>query len=377
MMNENIENKQELRVKQLGVFELRGLAREIGIPSPTTKKREELINLILEKFKSGIELDYKEKRKGRPFKKLSSIDHLVNSMTDKPPKEQVLSFENIMTFAQEMPTFLTDTDKQEKTIIEAIVRRDKDKNYNANDGERWVLFDSNIDSYKKLRQGDKVLVEAVKLGQSNQYSCIDIIKINDINAEVYQPAKYKEYKEILSKEYMNMDGISLIKGRRNAIINEKDLCDDDRLENITKYCQDNKIKLVVLGINTSFEDQLIFENFAFEDFTSKYGTEDSINFNIVINAITYVNRLLERGENVLFYILDIMEIVRLADRCFAVTGENILHSKNTMTLVCKLMELGVNYQEGHSSTLLIGYNKLDKDDIFLKSEILRICNLVE
>ena len=32
MMNENIENKQELRVKQLGVFELRGLAREIGIP---------------------------------------------------------------------------------------------------------------------------------------------------------------------------------------------------------------------------------------------------------------------------------------------------------------------------------------------------------
>src|SRR5699024_196341 len=114
-----------------------------------------------------------------------------------------LSFENIMTFAQEMPTFLTDTDKQEKTIIEAIVRRDKDKNYNANDGERWVLFDSNIDSYKKLRQGDKVLVEAVKLGQSNQYSCIDIIKINDINAEVYQPTKLRDFKEILSKEYMN------------------------------------------------------------------------------------------------------------------------------------------------------------------------------
>ena len=38
--------KIELEVKKLGIFELRGLAREVGVSSPTTKKREELIDLI-------------------------------------------------------------------------------------------------------------------------------------------------------------------------------------------------------------------------------------------------------------------------------------------------------------------------------------------
>ena len=377
MINEEKDIKQELKVKELGIFELRGLAREIGIPSPTTRKREELISLILEKFKSGIALDTQGKRKGRPFKKLASIDDIVNSMTtDKPSKDQVLTFENIMTFAQEMPTFLTEQNEEESVELEAIVRKDKDR-FKANDGERWIFFKEDDENYKKLRQGDKVLVEATSMGQSNQYNANQILKINDVYAKDYIPKEYHSSKIVLSKEKLEIANITLAVGKRNAVMLKQDLYENDNFEKMVEFCQNNKIKMVVLGVNTSFEDQLLFENLDFENFTTKYGTDDSVNFNMIINAITHVDNLISNGENVLFCVLDIMEIIRLADRCFVYKEEKAQHAKNTMTILYKIMELGVAYQDGHNSTLLIGYNELDKDDASLKSEVLRISNIIE
>ena len=44
MIGETNQSKRiELEVKRLGIFELRALAREVGVQSPTTKKREETL----------------------------------------------------------------------------------------------------------------------------------------------------------------------------------------------------------------------------------------------------------------------------------------------------------------------------------------------
>ena len=99
MIKEENKNSQELLIRELGVFELRGLAREIGITSPTTKKREELINLILEKIQDGAVIEHLEKKKGRPYKKLASIDELVNLLTDVERSEEGHTLE-ALTFAQ-------------------------------------------------------------------------------------------------------------------------------------------------------------------------------------------------------------------------------------------------------------------------------------
>ena len=82
MINEkNDYVDREILVYDLGIFELRGLARKLGVPSPTTKKRDELISLILEKIKSGDVIDQTGKKKGRPFKSLSAIDEIYSSIT--------------------------------------------------------------------------------------------------------------------------------------------------------------------------------------------------------------------------------------------------------------------------------------------------------
>ena len=106
-MKNMIREEQELLVKQLGIFELRGLARELGIPSPTTKKRDELIKLILLKFENGDIVDDKGKRKGRPCKKLSTINDIVSTIANQfnEKNAQPLVFETLVTFAQVLPTY--------------------------------------------------------------------------------------------------------------------------------------------------------------------------------------------------------------------------------------------------------------------------------
>ena len=88
MINEkNDYVDREILVYDLGIFELRGLARKLGVPSPTTKKRDELISLILEKIKSGDVIDQTGKKKGRPFKSLSAIDEIYSSITSNSSEE--------------------------------------------------------------------------------------------------------------------------------------------------------------------------------------------------------------------------------------------------------------------------------------------------
>ena len=376
MMNENNDIKQESKVKELGVFELRGLARELGISSPTTKKREELISLILEKLKSGFVLDSKERRKGRPFKKLSAIEDIVSYMTEEvQDREQPSTFESIVMFAQEVPNYATQSLDEKTLNIEAIVRKDKHC-YKANNREKWVLFKEDEVNYNKLRQGDKVQVEAKSTTQKNHYLASKILKINDIDADNYKPQEYQDLNEVISREVIKVGDISIAIGKRNAIKLKEDIYENDNFELLAKYCEKNNIKFVVLGINTSFEDQIMFQNIQFENFTTRYGTDNITNFNELINAITYTENLIMNGKDTILFILDIMEIIRLIDRYFDFKEEQIIRTNNTKIILYKIMELGRTYQDGHSSTLLIGYNELDKDDSILKSEVLRISKLI-
>lgn len=60
-----------MKLKNLCIYELRKLAREIGVKSPTSLKRADLIEKI-NSIKSGKELPYKRTtKKGRPVKQLN------------------------------------------------------------------------------------------------------------------------------------------------------------------------------------------------------------------------------------------------------------------------------------------------------------------
>ena len=61
------ENLEKSKLGKLGIYDLRRLAREKGVKSPTTKKRDELIEEI-KKLETGEQEPYFKKGGGRPPK---------------------------------------------------------------------------------------------------------------------------------------------------------------------------------------------------------------------------------------------------------------------------------------------------------------------
>lgn len=374
MINEGSkdEKQKELMVRELGVFELRGLARELGIASPTTKKREELIDSILNIVKNGESIEHTGKRKGRPYKKLSSIDEIVSSMTNEyNTVSDIIEFESLLTFAQEMPIF-GNFDNTEMGIFEGIIRTNNEDYFSFYDKtyDKWVFIRNDIENYDKLNTGDKVKVEAKGLGNQSQYEAVKILLVNETEINKYIPIVFDKGEEIISDDKIYYANGEVKIGRRNAYKKIEDIYENDNFHNLTENCVKGKFKLITLGLNTSFEDQIVLKKEKnIENFTTVYGTKCMDNFNMVIDAINYCQRLIDVGEKVVLYIADIITILRSVNECFAKDCDE--YSEQSLVVVRKLLSLGRAYKN-NNCTLIVCYSELDANDKFLVNDVLKI-----
>ncbi len=109
---EEKRNKKKL-LSSLGVYELRGLARAIGIKSPTTKVREKLIDEISAALATGHVAEPRETNKGRPSKPLANIDDLLVAVQNGSLKEFALN--------QNQPVFeLDEGEKVAPTLVKTF-----------------------------------------------------------------------------------------------------------------------------------------------------------------------------------------------------------------------------------------------------------------
>ena len=373
---QNVE-QMEMLVRELGVFELRGLAREFGINSPTTKKRDELIDLIMKVLHGEKNNEAFNRRKGRPYKKISTLNDIINSMINKSTntaKTPELVFENVsvFNFAQDFPDFSLMQDDSGEFV--GYVRKTENRYLSIYDKkyEKWIYIREDLRFFNKIYVGDKVKLKAQSLSNENQYVATEIIEINDVNAEEYMPKlkEKNEGNEIISNEKIPFgEGYAFV-GRRNVFDNKQDLYENDNFKNLTTFCKQSGYKLLILGLNISFESKKALKNIGnFIDFTTVYGTKNIINFNQVIDAINNCQNLLNRGEKVVLFVTDVMEVLNCLDECFEQEEDHLERAKVVMR---KLLSLGRAFDDGRNCTLIMGYSKYDLSDKFLTSEILKI-----
>ena len=190
MINENNEKQKETMIRELGVFELRAFARQLGVSSPTTKKREELIALILEASKNGKYIDENLPKRGRPFKRLNILDTITNKITPDASKDK-MDFLSVVKFAQETMPDIEEID-DEVYVFEGIVRKldDSARLYDTKTNE-LVYICNDINGYADIEPGDKVKLEAKKLVGQEQFVALRFLEINDIKVEISQSKEKK------------------------------------------------------------------------------------------------------------------------------------------------------------------------------------------
>ena len=74
-------------LKEINVYSLRSLARQIGVKSPSTLNKDALINEIVE-IKSGKKEPYFASKVGRPTKAIVKLEDMYK-------KESLLSFDKV------------------------------------------------------------------------------------------------------------------------------------------------------------------------------------------------------------------------------------------------------------------------------------------
>ena len=378
--NNTIKYK-EMFVKKLGIFELRALARELGVVSPTTKRRNELVSLILEKLQLGEGGQNGNLKKGRPFKKLASIDEILGYMADpSQEKEETMSFptfEELICFAQEKPNTIFINDKKETLC--GVVRNSNSTLYfiDLEKGSKVFLNDEICERYN-IDRGDFLVCNCVGINTSNQFLVKEVLEINFVSVKDRRVDNVDLGRPVISQDRLAFGDNFLAVGRRNLVYYDKDIYQDDRFLRFATQCNKDGIRVVVIGSNISFENDILFKDIkGLVRFTSVYGESAKSAFDKVVDAITLVEKQISLGQKVVVFICDIIEVVRSLDKYFA--GSDICEDCYAQTLVIlqKLLSLGVAYSSHASVTLLIACRELDREDSLLKSEIVKVCNIIE
>ena len=128
-----INKALEIELDKLGIYELRNLARQLDVASPTTKKREELLKSIRSRISGEAPPDNKS-RAGRPAKQLHTSDNLLSNFLVKSDEELNDRFSALniqpteIVFRQdwEMDLFTTTT---ESIYVNGVLRKTKEGNW--------------------------------------------------------------------------------------------------------------------------------------------------------------------------------------------------------------------------------------------------------
>ena len=175
-------------IKSLGIYELRAVARSFGIPSPTTKKREQLIELIIEQLKSGNKTETNlPTKQGRPYKKLLNIDSILNSIKNLDYENQIKtikSYEDVLEFHQKIPT-IDNFSLNILVNVKGVVRKSNEV-YFIDQSTSSPIYIDDMTKFRKITEGDFIEGVAIKTNIDDHAYLKSITKINNESTDDYK-----------------------------------------------------------------------------------------------------------------------------------------------------------------------------------------------
>ena len=369
-------------IKSLGIYELRAVARSLGISSPTTKKREQLIDLIIEQLKLGKKIESNlPTKQGRPFKKLLNIDTILSSIKNSDYENQIKtikSYEDVLEFHQKTPT-IDNFPLNTSVKVKGVIRKFNDTFYFIDQSSSFPIYIEEITKFKKITEGDFVEGFALKISLNEHTYLNTLTKINNVNNDDYKMLYNDSQTSILPSTNNNLifSENKIICGTRN-LINFKISQDNIHIiKDFIKGFDENTI-CIILGNNLCFEDKFLLENIDNSiKFLGDYNLNQNVNFNKFIDTISLIERLEKQEKNIVLIVNDIMTIANTCDLFFDSEINQIYGNCNESILVVKkILGLAKYTNTGRSTTLISFYNDVDLNNKFFINEIYKVSNVL-
>ena len=331
-----IDNKLE----QLGIYELRSLARSVGVKSPTTKKREELISSIQD-IRAGKTAPVLNNHFGRPCKTLSNEKELSNIILNKDTEllEKIsVKDSNCLRFNQDLESGEYSL-SHNQIVVCGILRQTLNGTFymlnNLKLSEKvYVILTKEIVEKFKLIQGDIINGTAFKDENKNCAYINEIIKIN--NKLIDEELKFDDEQELTisnNKIYENFYEGSFCLEQKSTM--------NDAIDFISKQSNilnSKGYKIVVLGLDISVQTKLKLNNI--NNITQIVTlVEDSATFSKdnLIDAINHISALQKREEKVVVFVLDILGVYHILDVAYKCATN--IHNEDVENTIKKIVSL--------------------------------------
>ena len=387
----------EYSMRQASIFELRNIAREMGVNSPTIYKKETLIEKILKIMNGEEKPQMPKSRQGRPPKNLSKHKYIPTNLenivsykdlvkSQEPlPEEKRYDFDTPSTggcslLASSCFTYGVDSSKENNNPLKFenekgyFLKIDSENGYIFEEGRTSnienVIYvpESYINAYN-IKSGDLVDCGTKRVSSTNTKYLALVNSINgiaDIRPErldfdniniVENNGEIKIDETILSE--------NIICGSRNVFLTPTLRCYSKIIQSFSNL-KENDI-VVNLCLDALPEDVSLFKNKPnFENFYTMLGDSDKQN-NITVNlAVERVKRLTEQNKNVIFLVNEIKKVIKYQNFTLGYSADDV---KNKSLNNCYSILSLARTTELKTSVTIISIFKLNGEETSFVKQI--------
>lgn len=356
-------------IESLGIYELRALSRVFGDNSPTTLKREQHINYVMDKIIAGEELKPIPTRQGRPYKELSNIEGILSELSVLAGKDYSLKNARQLAPTTHMQKNVTFRQMEEDVFQQKLFPiLAKGVLVNKNDNEFFfvnllnggtVLVKKSLD--KRLQEFDFVSGTAVMMNSHKDY-IMDKIKAINYQAAASYSSQEQPYVAAAPSQSLPLGRAQVMLGSRNVVECRK-FTELPSLKNVLKKLNDEKVITLALMPNVMPEEWENVDKLGFNTtFAIKYDERPLEAYNTITTFIDCVTRLQQLGLNVALFVEDVATLASLVDYAFKNnTKANLGHTEPAVDTMKKIMLLAKASKTGTSTTV---FTTLDSADMF-------------
>lgn len=378
----------EITMRNMGIFDLRSLARDIGVHSPTIYKKEELISKIMQIMNGEKTPQMPKSRQGRPPKARNNF--VVNQNGGMITLSNTFYDNNNNLGLDDIEyDFSSPRSNSLSTLLDSLPQAEfeYDDNGEFENGEGYylkvgsegyifvngksadlntaILVPNELVVCSNIRPGD--FIKCV-YRNSKKINLRIATQLKNLDEFISEKEKYTNLKIIQSNNYFKPTSKLnfKIKEGSKVVLKVNSLSEYQGLLNeCINFCKDNKCIFVNLCLDALPEYNLNFE----ESFYTEIGDTDKMNLFLVELVINRLMRLIESGEKVIILINELMKLLKYQN---FINGHNIDDFKsNSMLLIEKLIKIAGLYNNKGSLTVLALYknDNITKCGNFLLNEL--------
>lgn len=369
-------------VEGLGIYELRALSRVFGDNSPTTLKRDDHIKIIMDKIISGEELRPLPLRQGRPHKELSSIQGILDELSNITGKNYSVNNDKLTNAAQMQKNIVFRQVEEDVVSKQLFPIKAKGILRSNSNGDLYFYNQYNFkyvlvskDFSNKLAPYDFVEGTAVVMNNNNEYITKSIEKVNFEAFETYE-AFTAPYKKCNPEQKLNFGKNTITLGSRYRINDLLKFADKkEEIAELVKTFKENNISTLAIIPNVPDEDILDIQSIGFDNNIlfryNEKATETTYNSLILVNE--FIKRQQEIGKSIAIFVQDPVTILNMLDFCFKTQPKCFMgHTEKTAEILKELGNLISAGENGKSTTCFFTFDNSDLFDPLYVSLIYKV-----